>query len=212
MQINTIVLLLLLRLMRYNRWNILINEDRFCFCASHGWNTLPAGLRALEEFNVISSRDWSFCSPASSNGYCCSYMPADTHLFKSVTTCRGCDSKDQSEYNMKKSWRHLRQLRRKPSPNTFIFLFSLTPHLFEGALHVDALVPRGGGVSQAVAGVPPSGNVHLLPAQVPEGLGHHHHPIVRQRWGVLGDRRTWSQITVCAHLWLKQQVNIKTLH
>lgn len=65
-------------------------------------------------------------------------------------------------------------------------------HLFEGAFHVDALVPRGGRVGEAVAGVPPSGNVHLLPAQVPEGLGHHHHPVVRQRRGVLGDERRRS--------------------
>ncbi len=66
-------------------------------------------------------------------------------------------------------------------------------HLFKSALHVDALVPRGSRVGETVAGVPPSGNVHLLPAQVPEGLGHHHHPVVCQRWSVLGDERRWSE-------------------
>lgn len=59
-------------------------------------------------------------------------------------------------------------------------------HLFQGAFHIDALVPRSSGVGQAVAGVPPPRNVHLLPSQVPEGLGHHHHAVVRQSRGVLG--------------------------
>lgn len=54
-------------------------------------------------------------------------------------------------------------------------------HLFEGALHIDALVPRRCRVGEAVSGVSSSGDVHFLTPQVPEGLGHHHHAIVRQR-------------------------------
>lgn len=60
---------------------------------------------------------------------------------------------------------------------TLLFL----SHLFEGALHIDALVPRRGGVGEAVSSIPSSGDVHFLTPQVPEGLGHHHHAIVRQR-------------------------------
>lgn len=86
----------------------------------------------------------------------------------------------------------------RPLPTPFIrlsFPLFLSPsHLFESAFHVDALVPRSSRVGEAVTGVPPSGDVHLLPAQVPECLGHHHHPVVRQRWGVLGDERRWSEI------------------
>lgn len=59
--------------------------------------------------------------------------------------------------------------------------------LFQGALHFFALVPGGGRVRQAVPGVPPSGQVHFSTAQRPEGLGHHHHAIIRQRRRVLQD-------------------------
>lgn len=53
-------------------------------------------------------------------------------------------------------------------------------HLFESPLHVDALVPGGSGVGQTVTSVSPAGDVHLLPAQVSEGLSHHHDPVVGQ--------------------------------
>lgn len=52
--------------------------------------------------------------------------------------------------------------------------------LFERALHVDALVPGCRGVGQAVSGVAPAGDIHLLPAEVPEGFCHHHHAIICQ--------------------------------
>lgn len=59
------------------------------------------------------------------------------------------------------------------------------PNLFECALHVYPLVPGGGWVGQAVAGVAAAADVDLLTAEGAEGLGHHEDAVVRQRGGVL---------------------------
>lgn len=86
--------------------------------------------------------------------------------------------------------------------------------LFQSALHVDALVPRGCRIGETVAGVPPPGNVHLLPSQVPEGLSHHHHPIVCQRRCVLGENecaviRQTDAVVVCKHGWVMYMTPIQ---
>lgn len=68
--------------------------------------------------------------------------------------------------------------------------------LFERALHVDALVPGCRGVGQAVSGVAPTGDVHLLPAEVPEGFCHHHHAIICQCRRVLEKERVIEVIYI----------------
>lgn len=66
---------------------------------------------------------------------------------------------------------------------------SWVPHLLQGSLDVDALSPGHGGVGQAVPGVAAAGDVDALPPQVLEGLGHHPHPVVRERRRVLQRER-----------------------
>lgn len=68
-------------------------------------------------------------------------------------------------------------------------------YLFQRPLDLHSLSPGNGGVGQAVAIVGPPGEVDALLLQVAEGLRHHLHGVVRQRWGVLGQndrRRCWA--------------------
>lgn len=60
-------------------------------------------------------------------------------------------------------------------------------YLFQCSLDLHALSPGNSGIGQAVTIVCPPGEVDALFVQVAEGLRHHLHGIVRQRWCVLGE-------------------------